>query len=386
MRCRLSCFVAGLVIFSSLSSCFSNKESDKDVKVIQPLKDTKIITDLAPYVEELELIPMSSDSVFLSGISKMLVTKNKYYVISGGVVFSMSKTGMNIKRVGNIGRGPGEYILLKDIALNLDGTELWCMDALNALLIFDVGNDTFLRRLDVANINLGYARSILPLKDNSFALYIPNPVSKDIVKDNVVFNCLRIFNREGRELEEQLPWNDFHINASFSVPVSFSDNKTYVLAPEASCPCIIYENGEEKEQVFFDFGSKNVPYRFAFRRGGDPMEMIGEIFEKDYFKLVSDVFFPKGDTYFHAFGKESSSWNFYIPNNESTGIRWKSVGLLTPPISAVATEEGYLFFVYEDYGQIAIEDEQDPLKRCVLDKYGVSSSSTSCLIKVKIHV
>lgn len=115
MRCRLSCFVAGLVFFFPLSSCFSNKESDKDVKVIQPLKDTKIITDLAPYVEELELIPMSSDSVFLSGISKMLVTKNKYYVISGGVVFSMSKTGMNIKRVGNIGRGPGEYILVKDI-------------------------------------------------------------------------------------------------------------------------------------------------------------------------------------------------------------------------------------------------------------------------------
>ena len=311
-----------------------------------------------------------------------------FFFLAGGAVFSMLKTGGEIRRIGNFGRGPGEYILIKDISLNLKRTELWCMDALNTLLIYDSCNGCFLRKMDVADINMGYARAILPLRDDTFALYVPNPPTKDLIKEKVSFYCLRVFDSNGREVDKMLPWDDYHINASFSVPVSFSDDNTSVLAPEISCPCVVYVNGKEKRKVFFDFGRKNVPYRYLFQQGNDPMEMLGTLFENDYYKLISYVFFVRENIYFRAFGKDSSLWNFYFSEYDSMGIRWKSVGGLLPPISAIGTEDGYLFFLYEDVDQISGE-EQDPLKKYIFDRYGastLSSSGDSFLIKVKLNV
>ena len=60
---------------------------------------------------------------------------------------------------------------------------------------------------------------------------------------------------------------------------------------------------------------------------------------------------------------------------------------MTPPVCAVSSEDGWLYFPYEDYGYIPLEEEKDPLKKLVIDKFGMPDDEGEfCLIKVKFHV
>ena len=362
-----------------------NKQGDDDVRIIDPLMATRIVTDLDPYISELELIPIGSDSVDISGIIKMLVSHDKFYLLAGGVVFSMTQNGETSIRVGNLGRGPGEYLMVKDIAFNHEGTELWCLDVTQKILRYEIEKEAYIGSISLGK-DIAHAEAIIPLANNSFAIYVPNPLMKDISDENISFYCLRICDYNGKEKSRDLPWYDYNIDAAFSSPVSYSDNGICVLSPESSRPCWVFENGEEKERIMFDFGSKNVPFRYSFRAGGDPMLMLGDLFKEDYYKLVSSVLFVESSIYLRAYGRNSSLWNFYIPNEGIQGIRWQSFGVVTPPKSAIATDHGFLYYEFSDYGEIPLKEERDPLKKYVLKEYGEPPSNKPCLIKVKLDV
>lgn len=370
-----------------MSNCSNNKQGEEVFRRVYPLKETRIVTDLSPFVAELELIDMSSDSVYLSGIIKMLATSEKYFFLSGGVVFSRSKNDKDIKRIGRIGRGPGEYLIIKDIALNFEKTELWCLDVYNSILRYDINEGFFLGSIKTGK-DIAHAEGIVPMADSRFGVYVPNPLMKDMADDNLSFYCLRIFDYNGKERGREIPWKDYNIDAGFSSPVSFSDNDICILSPESSsCPSVLFEEGREKEQLFFDFGRKNVPFRYSFRAGDDPMLMLEDMFKEDYYKLISYVFLYDRGLYFRAYGENSSLWNFIIPKNNEKGIRWCSIGGVTPPVSAIAVENGALFFSYDDYGLVSsIEEEPDPLKKCVMETFGIPHSNKPCLIKVRFNV
>lgn len=370
------------------TQCRSERKQSNSEKVrnIQPLIITREVTDLEPYIEELELIPISSDSVSLSGIVKILVSSDHYFILSGGAVFSMPREGGSIEQIGSIGRGPGEYLFVKDVTFNSDETELWCLDPLNAILRYSIEDNSYLGDISIEK-EIAHPKAIFPLANERVAVYVPNPLMEDMGDEDLSFYCLRILDKNGKEIDKDFLWDDYNIDAGFSSPVSFSDDGICVLSLESSRPCVVFQNGIEIEQIFFDFGRKNVPFRFSFLSGDDPMQMLSELFKEDYYKLVSYVFFSDNYLYFSAYGKNSSLWNYVICQDRSEGIRWRSAGLYTPPKSAIATEQGYFLFPYEDYGAIeSVEEERDPIKKCVLARFGVPPSIQTCLIKVKFHV
>lgn len=370
----------------SFTECTNHIKREGDVRVIYPLRATRTVTDLSDYVAELELIPMSSDSLTLSGVIKMLITSDKYYFLSGGVVFSMDKSiEHRIKRIGEIGRGPGEYILVKDIAIYNGGAELWCLDVDNSILRYKTKDGSFVGDISIRS-DIAHPKAIIPLTEDRFAIYVPNPLVKDMEQDDISFYCLRVFDIGGKERASGLLWKDYNIDAGFSSPVSYSNDSLSVLCSGSSHPCLVFNKGVETEHLFLDFEKKNVPFRYSFRAGSDPMLMLSDLFREDYYKLVSSVYFFGEDFYFCAYGEKSTLWNFILPKDGNSGIRWRSIGGLTPPISAIAIEDGSLFFAYEDYGEISQEEERDPLKKCVMNKFGVPSSNEPCIIKVKINV
>ena len=388
-------FVKGIIVgaLGVLFSVSCHETKHRELvggRIIYPLSDTKLTMDLSQSISDLELISIVADSlVNLSGIKKMLVANDKYFCLSGGVVYEMSKDGSLVRRVGNVGRGPGEYLSVKDIVLNVNGEEVWCLDIMNKILKYSINDGSFLSVIDLGR-NIGHPSAVIPLKDDAYSLYLPNPFMKDMAKmrSGGSYYCLPVFDKDGKRVRESLKWIDYNIEALFSVPCSSSEGK-YVLAPSSSSPAIVYMEGVESEQLFFDFGRKTLPRYYAFERGDDPMMMLENIFEDDYYKLISYILFIKDSLYFCCYGKESSLWNFYYSADGTTGIRWKSIGMLAPPIHAVASEDGYLFFPYDDYGMLGVDQERDPLKRCVLTKYGKPQSpnvASSYLIKVKFNV
>lgn len=374
------------VLVSIIVGCKSKNPVDVDSILTEhyyPLKETTPVKDLNRYFDCIDLIPLENDTVCLSGIKKIISTTDKYFALSGGIVYSISKQGDSIAKVGRVGRGPGEYIYLSDFALSPDGQELWCLDVMNKTLIYNNSEGTFRKTINIESIT-GDCHGIIPISDNEFALYVSNPVNYS--DEDADFYCLHYFDSNGKERRVGLKWTDFNVSSSFSKPVSCMNGTCYVLSPESSQPSIVFESGQISKKLYFDFEHLSVPYRFAFNNSENPWECIGDLFDSKYYKLVSSVFISKGDVYFSAFGKDSSLWNFYIPQNHDHGIRWQSMGNYSLPCSAVGYDEGCLLFPFDAYGMTTESDETDPVKRLVIEKFGVPTVPKPCLVKVKMNV
>lgn len=364
----------------------ARQDVDRDSLTVSPLSSSVLVDEIDPYIEEVELIPVSAQTEVLSSISKLIPYGTNYLVLSGGVVYSVSNDGNSVRRVGETGRGPGEYLMVKDIALNHSQDELWCLDVSNMLLAFDSETLDFIRSVKPMNTD-EYARAIIPGDGNSFFLFFPTPLSSELNDESTSFSCIKQFDAKGRIVKMGHEWDGFFVDAAFSSPVSFSDGK-YILSPGTSMPGVVFNDGVEEYSLTFDFGRHTVPKNYFNGSIASPWERVSELFEKDYYKLVSSVYSFGNDLYFRAFGKQSSLWNFVLSKDSSRGIRWQSIGSKTVPISAIGVQDGYLLFPYDDYGFNTAEEEQDPLKSYVIRKYGLPDEShdiNTYLIKVKFN-
>ena len=373
-------FLFCLVIFSG---CNSNQFSTSDYSELRPLKITAEKTDLENYISDIEIVPIIGDSIIFSSISKLLASVSRFYYLSGGVVFSSLQDGTSLMKIGQVGRGPGEYLSIKDFCLNLDQTEIYCLDLDNDIIVFDSNTGKYLRHIKTS-VSPEYAKSIIPLNDGGFLLFLPNPPQSDLNRENESFRCLRRFDSKGRMIDRFLNWEDFIIDASFAFPVSLSGSK-YVLSI-GNGDCYVFNGELHPEKLKLDFERHGIPKHFVFEGTESPWQKISEVFQKDWFKLVSSVYIDNDNIYFHSFGKESSSWNFLINRNSYKGIRWMSVGSNCPPISAVGYYDGFLIFPFDDYGYS--KNENDPLKRYVIGNLAAESNerSSTYLIKVKFNV
>ncbi len=367
-----------LLVGSILIACSGRQMSYEGIPLLEckPNSITVEVSELSSYISELEVFPLAKDTIAFKGVAKLLIS-DRHIVLSGGVVFSISTEGDNLMKIGNVGRGPGEYLSIKDIALSPDGKELWCLELYNSVLRYNSTDGIFLGKVDVP-MAIGYAKGVIPMSPTVFALYIPNPTSG---------HCLKFFDINGNETGHAMPYCKYNFDMGFSIPVTVTDGRVYAVSPESKTPTVVYCDGIPKRQHLFDFDKKNVPDAYYSLNQEDPWNVLGELFEQDYYKQVSSVFFPKGDFCFRAFGKESSSWNYYINKEFTKGIRWPSVGVFTPPICPIASDDGYVYFPYEDYGYLSLEEEKDALKRLVIQQYGLPEhTGATYVIKAKFDV
>lgn len=349
---------------------------------LTPLRSTQEVEVLSSHIADLEIVQVGPDSVAIPSISKILYSDPVIF-LARGAVYATTPDFQEIRRVGRPGRGPGEYLSVKDIAVSADGQEIWCMDVTNSVLRYDLKTLSCLGKIEFKMDSREYVRAMIPQENGTIALYTPNPAG-DFPKEGETFNCLTLYDLSGEAVDRQLPWTQFNVMAAFAIPVSANAAGEYILTPESSDIAYVFNQSGLDRRIVFDFGSKWIPRNFFDPKGGDPAPKVGDLFDRDCFKLISSVFYSGQDLYFLAFGKDSSRWNFYLPADGSRGIRWKSVGVATPPIQAIATDGEYLYFNYEDYG--LTEEERDPLKRCVIQKFGLpQKKGASYLIKVKFQ-
>lgn len=375
-----------ILLFLSLNSCGNHRtENDSSIpeKHFKPLEATKEKEDLSDCITDIELVQINSDGVVFSGMTKLVVGDVRFYLVSGGVVYSASKDGKDVQRIGHLGRGAGEYLSIKDITLNPSQKELWCLDVNNAVLRYDCSNGGFLGKVDPGP-TIGYVRAIFPVSEDSFALFSPNPLDDGASHES--FHCLRYYNLDSKELGKKMKWERFNADLGFSIPVT-RNGLQFILAPTTFSPAIVFQNGNEMEHVIFDFGRKGVPDNYFSKDVHEAWRNVSALFDADCYKCVSAIYFLGDKVYFQAFGKESSVWNFLMDIEGAKGIRWPSIGGAAPPVSALSSDGGYLFFPYCDYGHASLEEEKDPLKRYVLQKFGrPCDKDASYIVKVKMHV
>lgn len=136
----------------------------KNIKNIKPIPISHI-------GKKLEYIPLeTTPKSLLKKIKKVEFSKNFIFICDYFKLLQFDKTGKFIRQVGNIGRGPGEYITIPDFCIDDQKEKIYIIGwGINKVLIFDF-NGNYLRSFSQSFDTFRFL-----LNDHvNFAFYIPN--------------------------------------------------------------------------------------------------------------------------------------------------------------------------------------------------------------------
>jgi len=96
----------------------SCSKSDSNNFLIIEAEITEEKYNLSDVAEKVTMVPLeTNDACLMSFISRVIVTKDYYFVLSSDL-FQFDKKGNFIRQIGEQGRGPNEYIRINSIAVN----------------------------------------------------------------------------------------------------------------------------------------------------------------------------------------------------------------------------------------------------------------------------
>lgn len=388
MRIR-SCFIVVLATLLATSlvamSCHTTHRETYPVDVtIRPLESIVIQDEAAftSYIDTLEIIPILNEKgETLYDIQKAILYERMFVILSGGALYSYEWEKNAIQPYGSFGRGPGEYTSIVDFCIDRLNNKLLCLVFPPAILKYDLDTHDYEGRIDLSD-DIVNPSGIFPSSEGGVFLYVANPldVGRESLKQD--FYCLKKIDARGKLQEESLLWTDFNLTG-ITIPVFCTGGTTYSLSTgNLRTVSPVFKNGDLDRTYLIDFDDKTLPYRYAYKDNADPWASIGDIFQEDYYKHLSSLSPLNHGVFFSAFGGNSQLWHFY--KSAAYSIRWASVPIATAPMKAVTADSTHIYFMYEDYGLIPPQEEKDPLKKFVLDKFGLpENKETSVFLKLK---
>ena len=166
------------------------------------------ISEIADEVEYLEL--KTPDDIVITKIVTVIPFDDYLIVTSRSIAYLFHRNGQFIRKIGNIGQGPGEYAGVYDIVLDVKNKEILISDTYQ-LLYYDLEGN-YLRNKKMRVLSLGISDSILwsggeialanePYKAIAVSLYgegdtlasIPNTLYGTIKSDEVGTSSSSIF-------------------------------------------------------------------------------------------------------------------------------------------------------------------------------------------------
>ena len=383
LKYSIPLLLAGLIAESCRSGS-GMKESDLNPdRIIAPLSVAKEVSDLSEYVEEVVTCRIGDADLFTMPPMKFLQDEKTFFFVHGGTVYALSKDGVSFRTIGKRGRGPGEYLGIIDICLDVTGQEILCLSIYgDGIFRYEKNSGRFLGKVEITEPP-GSPEGIMPVEGGGFFVYYPGSESGTDYASEEPFYCLWQYDRSGSVVSKSLRRTDFNLSAAFFSPVTQLDRDSYLLVPQASLSrSPLIERGRMKSVWMFDLGKEGLPPQYALREKEDPWRLVGDIFDSDYYKLVHGVYLTKNVLHVSFFGAGGMGWNAEISRDGETGIMWKSVlG------NAVASDEEYLYFALPAYTNLPAESADDVLV-LYLKGLGILSESSDewSLIKLKIRV
>ena len=324
----------------------SRKQTDDNCPVLKPLSDTELISDLAPYIDDVifECLP---DNIYFSDLNKLLINENGDAIFHDmkGQMLLYPIHGDSLQIIVNRGRAANEYISSHDIAISND-----------FLLLLD---DTNVRCFNLYStevapimIPIDYPYdAIAPGKDGNvflFSAYSMKPQDNTKQKDNLLH--LRDIN--GKILEEYINRED----CTFTIGnISQSYDNRYYLRPQNNLHVFYELTGDDIIPAFrLDFGEQNIPDRYFYNDAG---EDIGKYMLSPYYKLPMDLHHTSDHMFFHCCGPEASDINF-IYDESGKGVRWQS-GASGYNVKILGSDKDYFYIIYNPNN--VVDKNSDPM-------------------------
>lgn len=389
---KIIIYIIGTIIL--ICGCKQHqKYSTLSSTVINPLEDAITISSFDKYIDSLQVIQLeASPQSFITYIKKVLITQNKDFIIlnsTGVLVFSQA--GNFLFKIGEIGRGPEEYIAARDICITNDYKYLLVLDCTNQVIKYNIQNGEFQERIipemdDPKKLYLDFGE-ICPSNNGGFFLYCCNP--PDISDFNQDFYCLIEFDKNGNFLNKYLKRKDFVFPSNI---ISQSYDNNYLIRPqEGDNICYKIINDSIIPIVTIDFKDKYIPLHHVYPKPGEGFP-IQEYMFSDYYKLPIYIHDTQDLFYFGCCAPKGKDTYFLFSNKSLKGVRWENDPIEEDIFIFEASDSNYLYGVYNDYKEYTSQERQNmknPLKRYILTKTNISlitDQQNPAIIKMKFKL
>lgn len=292
---QITIIVLVLCLTSCLSNNLNNKASERFGKIILdslgdvnmqmtilnddhpviPIEITNDFINLSNLIDHIEFIPLeTSEKCLIGRINKIMFDGNQFYILDKHIrktLLIFDNKGKFIKKVGDIGRGPGEYMAITDFIVNESGIAV-VDGAGHKLLYYDKDG------IYQYSVPLKYLvkEIFLTAEDD---LFLVRAGDNRHIKEIAGYELIAI-SKDGKILSKALN-NRVNINYSIDVNGQYINSKTTYHRPLSS---EIYEiTGDTiRLKYLLDFKGKGFPSNFAKVCNGN-----FDVFEKEYLNSYS---------------------------------------------------------------------------------------------------
>ena len=260
-------------------------------------------------------IILDNKEVMLTEISKMLVYKDKLYLLDRRAqgVYAFCKDGSFVCKFGNLGAGPDEYVSCNDFGINADAGEIYIYDmAKHRIHKYDIFSASYKESIIIdKSIDIDY------IMCNSGCLYAAQASNRNEEKESIYYLLYQIDVKSGKKIAQWFDavyynkgWNDelIHGNIFYNI----RENKDlFVLGlmdtimcikGDAVFPFLAIESERlvQKEDFLKD---EKVPTSNPRVRGKRMMSLLTRQSAQNKIYQISDVFECDSMLYFSCMGR-----------------------------------------------------------------------------------
>ena len=260
-------------------------------------------------------IILDNKEVMLTEISKMLVYKDKLYLLDRRAqgVYAFCKDGSFVCKFGNLGAGPDDYVSCNDFGINADAGEIYIYDmAKHRIHKYDIFSASYKESIIIdKSIDIDY------IMCNSGCLYAAQASNRNEEKESIYYLLYQIDVKSGKKIAQWFDavyynkgWNDelIHGNIFYNI----RENKDlFVLGlmdtimcikGDAVFPFLAIESERlvQKEDFLKD---EKVPTSNPRVRGKRMMSLLTRLSAQNKIYQISDVFECDSMLYFSCMGR-----------------------------------------------------------------------------------
>lgn len=382
------------IAFIFIWGCKSTpKTTTTSLYTITPLEQATMANEFSRYIDSLEVVRLEvTPESFITHIKKILLSKNKEIIVlnsTGILVFDHN--GKFIRKIGNRGRGPEEYMALRDICLSNDYQYLLALDYTNQIITYNLQDGKFIKRTipEMDNLDERYLDfvEICPSGNNGFFLFCCNPPNiSDFRQD---FYCLIEFDKEGRFINKYLQRIDF-IFPTHIITQSYKNE--YIIRPlQGDNICYKIVDNKPEPFVTIDFKDKYIPQYYVHPKPGEGFP-IQEYMHTNYYKLPIYIHNTSEYFYFGCCAPKAQETYFIFSLKEHKGLRWQSDPNEEDVFLFKAADSTFFYGVYNDYKDYSHQEQQmmkNTLKKYILEKTNISlinGEQNPAIIKIKFKI
>ena len=374
MKSMIICFC-----FCCLGFYGCKLSAQEQVRALRPLDECTLVTDLADWIEEIQVIPIKQrfNAETQEWMQKKLLVgpEGDLFLVYGREVMCFDAAG-KYRFSMKYDQEEKECPYHQDACISLDRKKLLFAHSDREIVFFDLNDGHEIERLSMDK-PLQQFDGIASARDEGFYYYsVSAPCSNNFEPDHLLITR---FDKKGRKLESSISQVGFTVNIFL---VSQAVDNTYLVRTQGGDnTCYRVNTKGELEKVYtFDFGEQGMPDSYG-RDKGDLM--LTDYMRADYYKMPIYLTESERIFYFACCGPQAVAYNFLYTRDGKNGIYWKADHNLE--IHFLAADADYFYVFIEPVSEEVMRDTQDPLLRQIFKRFASSlgEKTSTRLVKVK---